>query len=65
MDVANFYVRSSAAQVESVDDVMFVLPDVGMLGFFYGSVFLFIKQKTAYEIRPRDWSSDVCSSDRH
>src|ERR1043165_1295311 len=21
------------------------------------------KQKTAYEIRPRDWSSDVCSSD--
>src|ERR1043165_6557509 len=24
--------------------------------------FLF-KQKTAYEIRPRDWSSDVCSSD--
>src|ERR1043165_8985218 len=25
-------------------------------------VFCF-KQKTAYEIRPRDWSSDVCSSD--
>ena len=24
-----------------------------------------IKQKTAYEIRPRDWSSDVCSSDLH
>src|ERR1043165_2751446 len=23
----------------------------------------FFKQKTAYEIRPRDWSSDVCSSD--
>src|ERR1043165_340666 len=21
------------------------------------------KQKTAYDIRPRDWSSDVCSSD--
>ena len=21
------------------------------------------KQKTAYEISPRDWSSDVCSSD--
>ena len=21
------------------------------------------KQKTAYEIKPRDWSSDVCSSD--
>src|ERR1043165_7110049 len=25
--------------------------------------FVFFKQKTAYEIRPRDWSSDVCSSD--
>ena len=23
----------------------------------------FFKQKTAYEVRPRDWSSDVCSSD--
>src|ERR1043165_2858597 len=23
----------------------------------------FFKQKTAYEIRPRDWSSDVCSAD--
>src|ERR1043165_9932040 len=27
------------------------------------SPFFFFKQKTAYEIRPRDWSSDVCSSD--
>jgi len=27
--------------------------------------FFFFKQKTAYEIRPRDWSSDVCSSDRY
>src|ERR1043165_6094007 len=25
--------------------------------------FFFFKQKTAYEIRPRDWNSDVCSSD--
>src|SRR3546814_9562720 len=25
--------------------------------------FLFFKQKTAYEMRIRDWSSDVCSSD--
>src|ERR1043165_9932561 len=25
--------------------------------------FYFFKQKTAYEVRPRDWSSDVCSSD--
>ena len=26
-------------------------------------VFFFFKQKTAYEIRNCDWSSDVCSSD--
>src|SRR5881227_2394250 len=25
--------------------------------------FFFFKQKTAYEITVRDWSSDVCSSD--
>src|SRR5213596_4001119 len=28
-----------------------------------GGFFFFFKQKTAYEIRPCDWSSDVCSSD--
>src|SRR3546814_10922591 len=28
-----------------------------MIGFF------FVKQKTAYEMRISDWSSDVCSSD--
>src|SRR5213596_1089758 len=27
------------------------------------TIFFFFKQKTAYEIRPCDWSSDVCSSD--
>src|SRR3546814_1039835 len=26
-------------------------------------VFLFFKQKTAYEVRISDWSADVCSSD--
>src|SRR3546814_16712559 len=26
-------------------------------------IFLFFKQKTAYEVRISDWSSDVCSSD--
>ena len=26
-------------------------------------VFFFFKQKTAYEIKECDWSSDVCSSD--
>src|SRR3546814_8144793 len=28
-----------------------------------GDVFFFFKQKTAYEMRISDWSSDVCSSD--
>src|SRR3546814_5765188 len=30
--------------------------------FFF---FFFFKQKTAYEMRISDWSSDVCSSDLH
>src|SRR3546814_17810439 len=29
----------------------------------YNYVFFFFKQKTAYEMRISDWSSDVCSSD--
>src|SRR3546814_6054918 len=28
-------------------------------------MFFFCKQKTAYEMRISDWSSDVCSSDLH
>ena len=30
---------------------------------FFFFFFFFFKQKTAYEIVSRDWSSDVCSSD--
>src|SRR3546814_12583980 len=33
---------------------------VALLSFF---LFFFFKQKTAYEMRISDWSSDVCSSD--
>src|SRR3546814_6562045 len=29
----------------------------------YSVLFFFFKQKTAYEMRISDWSSDVCSSD--
>src|SRR3546814_10411650 len=32
-------------------------------GLCGGDCFLFFKQKTAYELRISDWSSDVCSSD--
>src|SRR3546814_5986963 len=31
--------------------------------FFCFCFFFFFKQKTAYEMRISDWSSDVCSSD--
>src|SRR3546814_5548938 len=30
---------------------------------FFCIIFFFFKQKTAYEMRISDWSSDVCSSD--
>src|SRR3546814_5705003 len=33
------------------------------LSYFFISLFFFFKQKTAYEMRISDWSSDVCSSD--
>src|SRR3546814_8662355 len=34
-----------------------------MLLAFLLVIFFFFKQKTAYEMRISDWSSDVCSSD--
>src|SRR3546814_6618752 len=34
-----------------------------LLVVFYCILFFFFKQKTAYEMRISDWSSDVCSSD--
>src|SRR3546814_7179669 len=34
-----------------------------LLSEFDGVSFFFFKQKTAYEMRISDWSSDVCSSD--
>src|SRR3546814_6272353 len=43
---------------------------IGIIVLFYISstfmselLFFFFKQKTAYELRISDWSSDVCSSD--
>src|SRR3546814_3441659 len=40
------------------DDHRFFCSVVNMLCLFF-----FFKQKTAYELRISDWSSDVCSSD--
>src|SRR3546814_6004293 len=46
--------------------VVLVLLDcffIVVLGYVLVYVFFFFKQKTAYEMRISDWSSDVCSSD--
>src|SRR3546814_9443470 len=45
---------------------MFVTCSLRFVVFFISSLFFFFfKQKTAYEMRISDWSSDVCSSDLH
>src|SRR3546814_5580907 len=36
-----------------------------IIDMIYSYFFFFFKQKTAYEMRISDWSSDVCSSDLH
>src|SRR3546814_9070982 len=36
---------------------------LSVLFFVFFFIFFFFKQKTAYEMRISDWSSDVCSSD--
>src|SRR3546814_21110840 len=36
---------------------------ISMLFLYFLYIFFFFKQKTAYDMRISDWSSDVCSSD--
>src|SRR3546814_3486108 len=36
---------------------------MAIVSCFFFFLFFFFKQKTAYEMRISDWSSDVCSSD--
>src|SRR3546814_4482221 len=43
--------------------VRLVYSCVNMLLTCCSTFFFFFKQKTAYEVRISDWSSDVCSSD--
>src|SRR3546814_9683590 len=43
--------------------LVFRLVDVACCVYQTCSIFFFFKQKTAYEMRISDWSSDVCSSD--
>eukprot|EP01043_Picozoa_sp_COSAG02_P124449 COSAG02_NODE_61517_length_268_cov_0.798817_2_plen_62_part_01 len=50
--------KAKDAGLAKVSCVVLLAPThsrVGKIGFF--------KQKTAYEMESRDWSSDVCSSD--
>src|SRR3546814_6245485 len=42
---------------------MFLILLLLILSCFLFCFFFFFKQKTAYEMRISDWSSDVCSSD--
>src|SRR3546814_1877579 len=42
---------------------LFILLFVVVFIYFFFFFFFFFKQKTAYEMRISDWSSDVCSSD--
>ena len=44
-------------------DVFCVLAFLVLCHLCYFVFFFFFKQKTAYEIKECDWSSDVCSSD--
>src|SRR3546814_7293974 len=47
--------------VSSRDLVCYLFLSLCFAMFF--CIFFFFKQKTAYEMRISDWSSDVCSSD--
>src|SRR3546814_6277897 len=52
--------------IVAADDVVVVCSTVYCSYVVYvclWSLFFFFKQKTAYEMRISDWSSDVCSSD--
>src|SRR3546814_1769023 len=42
---------------------MYCWVHVCCIRYSVSSLFFFFKQKTAYEMRISDWSSDVCSSD--
>src|SRR3546814_8421482 len=51
------FIHSSSSQIVYFS-VFFFFVDCWFFCFFF-----FFKQKTAYEMRISDWSSDVCSSD--
>src|SRR3546814_6371115 len=59
--VCSYYLVSSLYYVVTCClCLFFILRSLYIYYFFF-----FFKQKTAYEMRISDWSSDVCSSDLH
>src|SRR3546814_2734465 len=55
-----FYTHNYLHQMNIVDNISIIISDDDC--FVFVDIF-FVKQKTAYEMRISDWSSDVCSSD--
>src|SRR3546814_10179264 len=51
----------SIVKLESTTDMCIIIYVYTVVAFV--SLIFFFKQKTAYEMRISDWSSDVCSSD--
>src|SRR3546814_9960170 len=49
--------------VDDVNTVNLSYIDLTLFFVVYVYCFFFFKQKTAYDMRISDWSSDVCSSD--
>src|SRR3546814_6137970 len=43
--------------------ISYKIGDDSCIATVMSTIFFFFKQKTAYEMRISDWSSDVCSSD--
>src|SRR3546814_7149706 len=46
-----------------VDSILYLCTECDVRSEDFFLFFFFFKQKTAYEMRISDWSSDVCSSD--
>src|SRR3546814_10728825 len=59
MYIADLYMMNNVSMISDCGDYVCLLV-ITYVVFF---VVFFFKQKTAYEMRISDWSSDVCSSD--
>src|SRR3546814_6358092 len=57
------YVSYCSYMLYNVSSLFFFIFRVNPSFLIFHFFFFFFKQKTAYEMRISDWSSDVCSSD--